>query len=173
MAAFIFLTKIASNKHTMSFQFDLRGNLRPYKLIEADVQLINQEFCSTPARVSIFEQFELFLNQLKQLLPSTLEIWVDGSFITKKTNPADIDIVVMIDFQDFMKNKEALRKLFNDFGESPKKLVDAYPVITYPENHPNFTAYRSDYLYWIDLFGRTRPNRADKQFSKGLLKITL
>ncbi|MCC6725185.1 MAG: hypothetical protein IT258_11795 [Saprospiraceae bacterium] len=106
-------------------------------------------------------------------MPSALEIWIDGSFITKKTNPADIDLVLFIDFKGFMEHKVELSQLFDDIGAISKQLVDAYPVIVYPETHPNFIAYRSDYLYWHSLFGRTRPNRADKQFSKGIIKITI
>ncbi len=156
----------------MNYQFDLRGNLQPPDLIETDYSTFRADFGNSPARVLILDQFQSFLNQLKELLPIPLELWVDGSFITKKENPADIDLVVFIDFQHFIVKQEPVRKLFRSYGDKQEMLVDAYPVVVYPENHSNFMTYRSDYLYWLNLFGQSRPNRAKKQFPKGIIKIT-
>jgi hypothetical protein len=156
----------------MNFHFDLRGNLRPYELLETGFTAFQEQFASSPNRIVIFQHFALFLNRLKAILQGQTEIWVDGSFITKKLNPRDIDLVVFIDYQDFAKNEVELRQLFTEFDMDNERKVDAYPVILYPETHPNYTASRSDCLYWLDLFGKTRPNRADKRFSKGIIKIT-
>lgn len=157
----------------MNFQFDLRGNLRPYEIIEADIENFQHSFCTSEFRVSIFEHFQVFLNRLTELLAVSFEIWIDGSFISKKSKPADIDVVVFIDNQTFIIRQEPIRLLFKEFDKQSPRLVDAYPVIVYPENHPNFNAYRSDNLYWLELFGKTRPNRADKQFQKGIIKIKI
>ena len=39
------------------------------------------------------------------------------------------------------------------------------------ENHEKNIYTRSDLLYWRTLFGKTRVNRAKKQYEKGLIQL--
>lgn len=161
----------------MSLQFDLRGNLRPYELVETNFESLPHDlvlsYGENSTRHSIFHHFEVFLDELKTILPDPLECWVDGSFVTTKENPRDIDLVLFIDYQSFNQKQDALRQLFDSFSNTQVRLVDPYPVVVYPENHRNFAFYRSDYLYWFHQFSQSKPNRAQRHFPKGIIKITI
>jgi hypothetical protein len=87
-------------------------------------------------------------------------------------NPFDIDIVTFIDF-DIVKAKE---KELKDFI-FPKSLenfqMDAYIIAVYPENTKSYIVTQADRSYWMEHFGKTKPNRYRKRVSKGFLKIII
>ena len=95
------------------------------------------EFCvtnfpSSVTRAPIFQEFIVLCSYFIDIgLPC--EVWVDGSFVTSKENPADLDLCIMIfttDFDKLDKNIAEIiigkfngNKLFREVLENHDKYV--------------------------------------------------
>lgn len=159
----------------MDLIFDNNGNLKPYKITEVSMNTFRHIFVDSYSleskRHELFLFYQEYLEGLSKILKRSFYQWVDGSFITTKYNPRDIDIITIIDYRDYKANKEILMKEFASFEGRRKYKVDAYIVVDYPENHKNYIFTKSDLLFWRNLFGKTRVNRANKQFEKGFIRL--
>jgi len=133
-------------------EFDKNGHLFPYESITCNLEDFKNTFIdsfpNSETRFSLGKTYNQFLN---------------GSFVTQKLNPKDIDIVSFIDFNKY----ETQEKLFKELKAHYKDLnIDCYFVKKYSEKHKYFIRYRTDMLYWNDLFTKSR-----KRQNKGYLKI--
>lgn len=122
-------------------------------------------------RKELFDKFVAYNTELKNKCGLVeLHQWVDGSFVTKKRNPGDIDLITFI-------SSEKLKQIGNKiddfkFPDSDSKYgVDAYIVEVYSDLHRHKFRTDSDKTYWKDRFTKTRRNRAGNKFSKGFLEI--
>jgi hypothetical protein len=82
-------------------------------------------------------------------------IWVDGSFLTQKLNPDDVDLLLVIDISDYRRMDAAQLQFFNwfrtnTFNETHK--CDNYGIIM-DRNHP---MGEWNYAYWLKQFGFSR-----------------
>jgi len=159
----------------MELNFDIRGNLKPYNIIEVSLDTFKQTFVTAfdedSTRQQLFANYEKYMNGLVNHLSKEFYQWIDGSYISTKEKPKDIDFVTILDYKDYEANKVLLEKEFASFPVRKKYKVDAYLVANYPENHKKHIFTQSDLLYWRNLFGKTRVNRAKKQFEKGIIQI--
>jgi hypothetical protein len=154
--------------------FDSRGHLKPYGIIpatvaELKVQLVD-EFTST-TRKDNFDKYVKYSDDLKSILKSgKLKQWVNGSFVTKKTNPKDIDLVTFVNHALLKQHGNSLDKFKAD-GSWTNYGVDAYIVEVHPVDSKQniFTAY--DTQEWLDLFMHSRLNRKGIKHPKGFLEI--
>ena len=80
-------------------QFDEFGNLTPYDLIETDLVVFEQKFIWNEHRKNLFDEYINLIVELKNLGVTNCFQWINGSFVTKKEKPNDIDIVTFIDFR--------------------------------------------------------------------------
>ena len=97
---------------------------------------------------------------MKIILNDEFTVWINGSFVTQKVNPKDIDIVVFVNYEH-LRSKEILLSSFKEKQES----VDLYYVKVFPENHENFELTRFDYLHWFYFFTSNRKIRKKDLFS--------
>ena len=112
-----------------------------------------------------------YIEDLKKFLgDKDLKQWIDGSFVTKKENPADIDIVTFVDFQVMLADDGGLKKFHHPLSKINYEL-DCYLVAEYPGNHKMHFSYKSDCAYWINLFSKTKQNHRQKNYAKGFLEI--
>lgn len=159
----------------MKLEFDERGNIKPYELIEISpeefVDIFVDSFSNHSSRAKLYSNYKKYLRDLSALVKYDFYQMIDGSFITKKQNPRDIDLVTVLNFQDYEENRDALQKQFSPLNSRKKYSVDAYIVANYPEFHKNHVFSRSDILYWIGLFGRTRMDRSKRQYNKGIIRL--
>ena len=86
--------------------------------------------------------------------------WIDGSFLTDKLNPDDVDLVLVIEQSEFRKMTPRARKFFDWF-----KSTDLYPDYKCDNYHfiqggPVENEYT--YAYWLRQFGFNRPATAMK-----------
>lgn len=153
--------------------YDENGFLTPYEVISGDLKLLENEFVvnfANESRQRLFDKMAKYLNELKALLGDDLVVWVNGSFVTKKLNPNDIDIVVFVSWRKAEQFSKALKNFSN-----PMSLgiygVDGYLVRVYEPEHPKHVLTHSDSLHWLHDFSRTQPNRNGKTFKKGFLEI--
>jgi hypothetical protein len=160
-----------------NFIFDKSGNLTPAKIsdvsLEDFVNFFEKNFKNSVTRKILCENFLQYVDDLSKILKEdSFEILIDGSFVTNKENPNDIDIVVVILNSTISNIDEGLlsnfrctllqRKLTHYQG------VHAFIIEEFEHNHPKFLTYRADILHWIDFFSKSRTG--DK---KGILRLKL
>jgi len=148
-------------------EFDKNGHLFPYESITCNLEILKNTFIdsfpNSETRFSLGKTYEQFSNDIQQLELKEFFQFLNGSFVTQKLNPRDIDVVSFIDFQMY----EAQEKRFKELKVHYKDLnIDCYFVKKYPEKHKYFIRYRTDMLYWNDLFTKSR-----KRQHKGYLKL--
>jgi len=150
--------------------FDYRGYLKPNKNLASSCAELYDEFVekfNNTNRHQLYDNYIRYSNDLKNVCGGIKLIqWVDGSFVTKKDIPKDIDVVTFIehdvnfDLSNFV------------YPESIKKYnIDGYIVKVYPRKHPKIALYMGDWAYWMDRFDKTRRNRAGNRYPKGFLEI--
>ncbi len=151
-------------------QFDNRGYITPYNVVETDLIEFEQTFNFNEHRINLFKEYQLFLESIQKLNIQTFYQWLNGSFTTMKPNPNDIDIVTFVPFQDFEKNELFFEKLYTN-RKSTK--IDCFFVKQYPQNHPNYNSFKSDELTFLHDFTKTvkKQGRSEIKISKGLVKI--
>lgn len=116
----------------MTFKFDANGNIIGDFLVtnlqEVEEHLV-RKFKRSYTRSRNYESFVEFINFLKKqnLLDGVKEIWFDGSFCTSKTNPNDIDFVIIL--KPFIKSSMIIAKNYEKLKMDYKELhLDMYVV---------------------------------------------
>jgi hypothetical protein len=81
------------------------------------------------------------------------EIWVDGSFLTQKMDPADVDLVVVVQSTHWPgtgQQRHILSRVSRkNFGSPP---CDSYLHVEYPSGHPKHSISEIMRAYWIRQF---------------------
>ena len=88
------------------------------------------------------------------------EIWVDGSFLTEKIDPADVDIVLRIQ-ADVYDNGTPQQRAAIDWLDSDLKgshHCDSYFFMEYPPGHRLHSFGQDMYDYWMRQWGVARDN---------------
>ncbi|RMG72453.1 MAG: hypothetical protein D6722_05395 [Bacteroidetes bacterium] len=160
----------------MEFSFDIHGYLKPYGKVITDLDSCSAGFVEPfepdSTRHQLFQGYVSYNEDLKQLLGSIRYAqWIDGSFISTKVNPADIDLVSFIDHQIVDQHETDLARFIAQTGKETYG-VDAYIVRMYPEEHPYYIRTQSDLVYWEHWFSQSMKNRRKRRFPKGFLEIT-
>ena len=156
-------------------EFDSQGNLFPYKVIEIDLEefekLFITNFPNSESRNRLFQNYLSYIQKIKDEIDSTFYQWIDGSFVTSKLNPNDIDLVTFLNFEIY---ENSLPKLTDFQGDKLKKEqnLDCYFVKEYPIEHKNYEVItKYDSVEWFHLFSKTRVHRNGKRYSKGIIQI--
>ncbi|MCU0391220.1 MAG: hypothetical protein MUE81_08890 [Thermoflexibacter sp.] len=152
----------------MELVFDDKGNLQPYTPIVADLETLESVFAVSEHRKALFEVYLQYVAELKALLEVPFVQWVNGSYVTKKEKPKDIDIVSFVECQVYKAKEKQLRELNTAIYE---KKIDAYFVAVYPTNHKYFNSYEMDLAQWKFDFSTKINLRTNKRESKGFLEI--
>lgn len=122
-----------------------------------------------PHRNSIFAALEEFIAKVQDLGISG-ELWLDGSFLTEKEVPKDVDGVLVIhheiydslsdDAKDFLDSIEFTKDSLPD-------VLDMFSYIYYPKGHPKAEIDPID--GWVHLYG----SQSDEQWLKGFAIVLL
>jgi len=144
----------------------------PYEVIETNLETFEKVFIngfpSSSTRSAIFGEYLTYLDKLRQIVGGEFYQWIDGSFVTHKISPNDIDLVTFLNFeqiQQYERELNALRKLRFE----GKRYLDNYFVPIYPNGHPNFTFFEIDRLEWLHRF--ERDTRKKIKFQKGIIQL--
>jgi len=154
--------------------FNSNGFLQPSSNIRSSLTELKSEFVDKTkeeSRKVLYDKYVVYSEALKHLLGNiNIVQWIDGSFVTKKKNPSDFDIVTFVD--------ASLLKLVGDqidnfkYPSSIEKFgIDAYLVKSYNLSDSNHSLFIGDKMYWFDAFSRTRGNRSGRSYPKGFLEI--
>jgi uncharacterized protein DUF6932 len=97
--------------------------------------------------------------------------WIDGSYVTKKEEPADLDLVTHIEGDALDALDSAGRAMLA--GLVANKLsqllhgCDSYICPVYPAGHPQHALYQQAFQYWDKWFGQDRNGHP-----KGYVEVT-
>lgn len=116
-------------------------------------------------RQLLFENLSLFLKNLSKLGLAG-KVWVDGSFLTEKPEPGDVDILIVLDSEVCAKfnqtQAEAINAEFN--GAKIRYSCDVYTI-----SDSDSETDMSMRAYWRGLFGFYR----DESTPKGIALLEL
>lgn len=97
--------------------------------------------------------------------------WLGGSFTSEKTDPNDVDMVVVLDgpaFDELPRHRQlVVRMLIAGNYTEDFWMCDVWPVLTYPEEHPGHHASTIAVRQWERHFGRDRDGNA-----RGFVEVT-
>jgi hypothetical protein len=157
--------------------FDERGNL--VESMELNIETFREIFVDkwqdkTSTRRAIFQDFEAYISDFKNLITPNFVMWVDGSFVTAKNdNPNDIDFVSFIDYTVYEARQALIDSRFNKYGSKNHYgiLLDAYICTIYPAKHEKGFHSKSDEMEWFHQFSHTKPDKKGKKYAKSFVKI--
>jgi hypothetical protein len=154
--------------------FTKEGYLTPIEGVETDFATFKKTFVDnfpfSEKRQFLFHNYQEYLRLFSRKITPQFEQWINGSFVTKKENPNDIDFVTFIDSAIFEQN-EAKLEAFWSFSLEDEGL-DAYIVKIYPFDSPLFNTQTEHFKkIWFKRFCRTKAD-ADLDIStKGFIKL--
>jgi hypothetical protein len=142
--------------------FDDNGNLPPgrHKGSIDDVhKALVAAFPTSTTRGAIFRYWQDHRLALIDIVEVHCQ-WLAGSFASDKRDPADADVVTVLDgpaYDELPRHQQLIVKslIAGHYTEDFWK-CDAYPVLAYPDDHPGHTQYRIAAERWEDYFGHDR-----------------
>lgn len=157
--------------------FDQHGFLMPYAPIAATLETVErvfvEEFPNSTTRRVHFERYEEYNARLLALIPARerpdgLMQWIDGSFVSRKPDPGDIDLLTFLPTDLYDRYQWVLRNWRNEFKTGTGGRADVHLIRTYPEGHQHRYRYESDRINWLFDWSQTRsrPRR-----NKGLIEL--
>ncbi len=156
------------------FSFDKNGNIVPYEIhpvsiSELEVEIV-KPFFKSRTRKKIVEGHGNYILEIFQILENNFFQWLDGSFVTQKLDPNDIDVINFVHFSDLTNEKaNSLRKFLTHMGNPKDEFkVDGYLVPVYEPTDPRFLITQAKYNEWRVFFGKDRNNNP-----KGILQLNL
>jgi len=156
--------------------FDKNGNITPYEIIEIDLKTFQKNFVdnldNSEHRNNLYQDYLNYTKELCKIVSNQFFQWINGSFVTKKHTPRDIDLVSFVDYQLADKYKRELNNFVYPLSRENYNM-DAYIVKLYPNDNKNLVFSKSDTSYWFHHFQKTKPNKNGEKFYKGFIKIDL
>lgn len=143
--------------------FDLNGNLQPHTLQKmTDSQARNvliDSFNPSEWRIELWDKFNQYRSDMASLLSFDAEQWIDGSYVTTKDIPADIDVVTYINVHDLMLHQNELKRFLTTNGSKEVYGIDGYIVPVFHHTDSYYDTITKDRMdYWREWFGKDRDN---------------
>lgn len=85
-------------------------------------------------------------------------LWVDGSFMTQKIDPGDVDVVLQVEaaFRDTCGPEPATAMDWLSDNLKDSHRCDSYLFTFWPKGHGNYWLGEYAYAYWLRQFGYAR-----------------
>jgi hypothetical protein len=147
--------------------------LKEVTLDEFEFIFVNQ-FDKSETRRLIFDNYLLYCQDLKKTIGIGFNQWIDGSFVSNKVNPQDMDFITFFDSKIYSQFESEIDSRFgkwkvNNFYDK----LDAYTIRQYPIGHKFYPIFQADCAYWYDWFSNSKLNRVKKRFPKGFIQIKI
>ncbi|MEV1295757.1 hypothetical protein [Pseudonocardia sp. NPDC049635] len=98
--------------------------------------------------------------------------WIDGSYVTSKVEPGDIDVVSLLDAPEFEALAPGLQHMVASLvgGKKTREhwMLDSYAVLIYPDGHALRSETDKGLAYWDKQWQGVRDN---SQLKKGYLEV--
>jgi hypothetical protein len=98
------------------------------------------------------------------------DLWVDGSFLTKKIDPDDVDLTLQVEaafYEAAKPETQAAIEWLNDNLYGTHK-IDSYVFFVWPKGHQLYWEGEYGYVYWMKQWGWSRGD-----VKKGMAEIKL
>lgn len=132
----------------MEVKFNVRGHLMPYKRVHLTLsqfeRIFVEEYGNESKRAKLFENFKAFTTDFSAEISQDYICWINGSFVSRKSNPKDIDFVILLDYQTVAEKEGIIKSNFLNKKSLKKYNLDAYILKIYPEEHENYKYTKSD-----------------------------
>ncbi len=152
----------------LNFVFDEYGYLEPYETITTNIEELEyyfvHNFPNSNTRQKLFVNYLRYIENFRTKVTSHFEQWINGSFISQKENPKDIDFVTFLDYEIYETQEPYLDKFWSFSLED--KGLDAYLVKVYPKEHLLHQKYVQDTIKWNLLYSQSKIKQ-----QKGFLKL--
>ncbi len=134
----------------------LPEGLHPISLGQVRTMCVTNFPLST-TREPIMIGLERLIGELEGRSVST-EVWIDGSFVTEKINPKDVDVVLCTDSRVYDEGTDQQRSILHTVNANLKKVLgcDSYLFLEYPQGHPLYEEGQRLREYWLWQFGISR-----------------
>jgi hypothetical protein len=99
------------------------------------------------------------------------EVWVDGSFLTQKVNPEDVDVVLCMQGEAYNNGTQEQRDtvdIVRKVDLKPPLHCHSFAFFEWPESHPLYWDGEWDRAYWIRQFGFSRRDQP-----KGIARVDI
>jgi hypothetical protein len=150
-------------------KFDSNGFLTPYQPILINLLDFELIFVQNESRKIIFQQYLNLMEDIKSIGLNTFEHWLNGSFVSKKGKPNDLDILMFVEATIFFTYEKTLIELKKMYKT---KHLDLFFIIKRTENENDYAIYQSDYMEWLHLFSKTRRNlNTGIRHNKGFVQL--
>ena len=154
----------------MDLKFNDEGCL-PLGIYELTLEEVENGFVqgNSQRRQEIFEHYKIHLKDIKET-GCCLNHWIDGSFVTLKENPSDID--TLTEFDGLKVDKLGIKDKIEDIIYNAPLRTDgcchSFVIIRYPEkcvsDYEDYVFFKCRYLYL--LFPKIRGSNSLKGFVK-------
>lgn len=157
------------------FDFNSDGFLMPVGKITTDLQDVEtsfvKKFPNSNTRLSLWTNYLSFLERFKKKVTNNFVQWINGSFVTKKENPNDMDLVTFVDYRIFepMETAQYLEEFWSYNLESQG--LDSYLLAVYPENHQDYPDYQMLLNKWAIRYTNAKQNVVILNNVKGFLEL--
>ncbi|MBI5916303.1 MAG: hypothetical protein HY842_13080 [Bacteroidetes bacterium] len=148
--------------------FDENGNLIPHEIIETTwddfTYTFSEGFEKKRRRKHLLANYQLYLDDIKRHFETPFYQWVNGSFVTQKQHPRDIDMVTFLPYDLIVKKAifvDQLRKTSKSLYK-----IDGFFAPTANWNHRFFESTLREAERWKTLFGTSREGHP-----KGIIRL--
>ncbi|MGK5512072.1 DUF6932 family protein [Brevibacillus formosus] len=133
--------------------WNLKPGIHPYTSDDFVLQFV-EGFPNSNNRPNIYAGLVNFLSALKEVLAPHC-VWLDGSYLTKKPEPNDIDLVVFYELHDINDDEQRARVILDIIqNQSENFLCDAYFCFA-----PDPSVDPNTRNYWRGQFGFDRDDQ--------------
>lgn len=112
--------------------------------LDALSQLCVAPFTTSATRAPLMAKLEAFVVKLRQHVV-VCDLWIDGSFISEKIDPEDIDLTFVVHGDVYDSLSPALQAEIHGFddGEHLRPDLHGFPIVTRPMGHQNHVVMES------------------------------
>ena len=156
--------------------FTDEGFIFPNEKINVDLVTLKtifvDSFPNSTTRKTLYDNYLRYIDDFSKQITPNFTQWINGSFVTLKENPNDIDFVTFIDVDIYERNEPNIGNFMSFSLE--KEGLDAYILQIYPQNHILYEAYSvHNQKKWFERFSNTRKDKQAKSFKKGFFEINI
>jgi hypothetical protein len=119
-------------------------------------------FPESKTRQEIFDQWQGLTEEIRQLVKIESQ-WLDGSFVSRKLDPRDLDLTTTYSGEEAdalgRTEREVLSRLLSGPNNEKYPRIDSWPTPVYPSNHRAYGWLEADREYFRNgMFARDDRN---------------
>jgi hypothetical protein len=155
--------------------FTPEGFLTPFEKINVDLATFERAFVAdfpcSETRKTLFDNYLRYIDNFSKEITPNFTQWIDGSFVSQKENPNDIDLVTFISGELYTTKQAEIEKFWTT--NTYHLGLDAFIMSVFEKQDTAYSQYITYYNEWIERFSRTRKDENGNHFNKGFIAVNL